>query len=148
MARLLVAGVLVIVAVVVAYVIERRRAVDAPTQPTWTVPRQLDRADFARPDAPWLVAVFTSATCDSCHGTIEKALVVACDEVAVDDVEVSARKHTHERYGIDAVPTIVVADAAGVVRASFVGPPTATDLWAAVAEVRYPGSSPEPHLGQ
>jgi len=148
MARLVVAGILVVVAIVVAFVVERRRAADAPTQPTWTVPRQLDRTEFARPDAPWLVAVFTSATCDSCKGTIDKALVVACDEVAVDDVEVTARKQTHDRYGIDAVPTIVIADADGVVRASFVGPPTATDLWAAIAEVRYPGSSPEPHLGQ
>jgi hypothetical protein len=62
--------------------------------------------------------------------------------VAVDDVEVTARRDVHERYGIEAVPTIVVADADGVVRASFVGPPTATDLWAAVAEVREPGSAP------
>lgn len=148
MSRVVVAAVLVVVAVVVAFVIDRRRAADAPTQPTWTVPRQLDRDDFARPDAPWLVAVFTSSTCNSCRGTMEKALVLACDDVAVDEVEVAARKQTHERYGIDAVPTIVVADAAGVVRASFVGPPTATDLWAAVAEVRYPGSSPEPDLGR
>ena len=148
MARFVVAAVLVVVAVAVAFVIERRRSADAPTQPTWTVPTQLDRAEFARPEAPWLVAVFTSATCDSCHGTIEKALVLACADVAVDDVEVTARKQTHERYGIDAVPTIVIADGHGVVRASFVGPPTATDLWAAVAEARYPGSSPEPDLGR
>ena len=147
MARFVVAAVLVVVAVAVAFVIERRRSADAPTQPTWTVPTQLDRAEFARPEAPWLVAVFTSATCDSCHGTIEKALVLARADVAVDDVEVTARKQTHERYGIDAVPTIVIADGHGVVRASFVGPPTATDLWAAVAEARYPGSSPEPDLG-
>jgi len=40
-----------------------------------------------------------------------------------------------------------VADAAGVVRAAFVGPATATDLWAAVAEARQPGTSPEPDLG-
>src|SRR5688572_14502303 len=114
MERLVVAAVLVAVAVVIALVIERRRVADAPTQATWTVPSQLDRADFARPDAPWLVAVFTSATCDSCQGTIEKALVLACDEVAVDDCEVTVRKHTHDRYGIDAVPTTVIADAEGV----------------------------------
>jgi hypothetical protein len=35
-----------------------------------------------------------------------------------------------------------VADAEGAVRASFVGPATATDLWAAVAELRDPGSVP------
>jgi hypothetical protein len=37
---------------------------------------------------------------------------------------------------------VVVADAAGVVRAGFVGPPTATDLWATVAELREPGAVP------
>ena len=147
MTRVVVALFLVAVAVVVAMLLDRRRP-DAPTPAVWTVPPQLDRADFAGAGLPGLVAVFTSSTCDSCRGTFAKAAVLACDEVAVDEVEVTARKDLHERYGIDAVPTTVVADAEGVVRASFVGPPTATDLWAAVAEVRYPGSSPEPHLGQ
>jgi hypothetical protein len=147
MERILVAGVLVLAAVVVAVVVDRRQRRDAPTQPQFRVPAQLDRADFERPDAPWLVAVFTSATCDSCRGTAEKAFVLACDEVAVVEVEVSTAKDLHDRYGIDAVPTVVVAGADGVVRASFLGPATATDLWAAVAEVRFPGSSPEPHLG-
>lgn len=139
---MVVAGVLVVLAVVVAVLLERRRP-DAPTAPRWAVPAQLDRADFARPDAPWLVAVFTSATCDTCAGTAAKAAVLASDDVAVDEVEVGARGEVHRRYGIDAVPLLVVADSAGVVRASFVGPPTATDLWAAVAEVREPGSTPE-----
>jgi hypothetical protein len=146
--RAVVAIVLVAIAVVVAVVLDRRHKSDAPTQAAWTVPGQLDRSDFARPDAPWLVAVFTSATCGSCASTWGKAKVLACDDVAVEELEVGARKDVHDRYGIDAVPTLVVADAEGVVKASFVGPVTATDLWAAVAEVRYPGSSPEPHLGQ
>jgi hypothetical protein len=54
----------------------------------------------------------------------------------------------HQKYKVDAVPIAVIADRDGVVRASFVGPMSATDLWAAVAEVRDPGSSPEPRLGQ
>jgi hypothetical protein len=33
------------------------------------------------------------------------------------------------------------------VRRAFVGAFTATDLWAAVAELRSPGSTPEPDLG-
>ncbi len=41
----------------------------------------------------------------------------------------------------------VVADAEGVVRRAFVGAFTATDLWAAVAESRAPGASPEPSIG-
>jgi hypothetical protein len=148
MERLLVAVVLVVVAVVIAIVVDRRQRRDQPTQPQYRVPAQLDRSDFGAPDAAWLVAVFTSATCDSCRGTFEKATVLDCDEVAVVEIEVTERKELHERYGIDAVPTVVVADREGVVRASFLGPPTATDLWAAVAEVRFPGSSPEPHLGR
>ena len=35
-----------------------------------------------------------------------------------------------------------------LVRAGFVGAFTATDLWAAVAEARAPGSTPEPELGR
>ena len=146
MERLLVALAVIVVAVLVAVVVDRRRP-DPPTAPRWAVPTQLDRADFARPDAPWLVAVFTSATCDACAGTAAKAAVLDCGDVAVDEVEVGRRGDVHRRYAVDAVPMVVVADGEGVVRASFVGPPTATDLWAAVAELRDPGSSPEPHLG-
>jgi hypothetical protein len=54
----------------------------------------------------------------------------------------------HRKYDIQAVPLVVVADAEGVVGAGFVGPASATDLWAAVAELRQPGSSPEPDLGR
>ncbi len=51
MERALVAVVLVAVAVVIALVLQRRRP-DAPTQPTWTVPAQVDRDDFASPGRP------------------------------------------------------------------------------------------------
>lgn len=142
MERVLIAAVLVAVAVVVAVVLERRGRRDAPTTPRWAVPSQLDRGDFAGPSAPWLVTVWTSATCDACAGTAAKAAVLASDEVAVDVIEVSTRGDLHDRYGIDAVPLVAVADSEGVVRASFVGPPTATDLWATLAELRQPGSTP------
>ena len=135
MERLLIVVALVAVALLVARLIERRRP-DAPTQPQWSVPSQLDRADFDRPAAPWLVAVFTSATCLSCAKARADAAVLDSEQVVVQEVELAVRADLHRRYAIDAVPTIVVADADGVVRASFLGPPTATDLWAAVAEVR------------
>lgn len=141
---------IVVVALVIAAVVRRHRP-DPPSQPstsTYEVPAQLDRADFDRGDAPWLVAVFTSASCGTCAGVRAKAAVLESSEVAVVDVEYGAAKALHERYGIDAVPTLVVADHHGVVRCSFVGPMTATDLWAAVAEVRQPGATPEPHLGR
>jgi hypothetical protein len=77
-----------------------------------------------------------------CAQVVAKAQVLECADVAVDDVEYSADRALHERYSIDAVPTLVVADAQGVVVTSFLGPMTATDLWAAVAEAREPGSTP------
>jgi len=152
MERAVVAVVIVVAAAGLAAVLRRRRH-DVPTQGTgartvWPVPVQLDRTDFVGPGVPWLVAVFSSTTCLSCAEAVAKAQVLACGDVAVDDVAVETRRDVHARYGIEAVPTIVVADADGVVRASFVGPPSATDLWAAVAEARQPGSSPEPDLGR
>lgn len=146
MDRLVLALALAAVAVVVALLL-RRRAPEPPTQGGYQVPTQLDRRDFDRPDAPWLVVVFTSETCQSCEKAIQKAAVLASDDVVVQDVSWQRRKDLHERYRIEAAPTIVVADEDGVVKAAFAGTPSATDLWAAVAEVREPGSSPEPHLG-
>jgi len=133
--RLALALALVVVAVAVAALLERRRP-DAPTQSSWSVPAQLDRDDFVRPDAPWLVVVFSSATCDSCRDSVAKAAALESADVAVEDVEVGASPDRHRRYAIDAVPVVVVADASGVVRSSFVGPPTAAELWAALAAVR------------
>jgi hypothetical protein len=146
-ARLLLAAAIVAVVALAAAWLRRRSRPGAPTQPAWTAPAQLDRADFARPVAPWLVVVFSSATCHSCADMVRKAGALASTAVAVEEVEARARPDLHRRYGIDAVPITVVADAAGVVKAAFVGPATATDLWAAVAEARGPGSSPEPELG-
>lgn len=147
MERFLIAGVLILVAVAVAAVL-RRRQPEPPTQPTWDAPTQLDRGDFAGTDVPWLVAVFTSATCDSCAAAVAKAEVLRSADVAVQVIPWQDHRDLHGRYHIEAVPTIVIAGTDGAVRASFVGTPTATDLWAAVAEIREPGSSPEPDLGR
>ena len=147
MERLLIAALLVVAAVVVSRLLDRRRPA-APTQPRWSAPSQLDRADFERDEVPWLVVVFTSATCDTCRDATAKAAVLASAEVAYQEVAWQEHKDLHDRYAIDVVPTTVMADAEGVVRASFVGPATATDLWAALAEARHPGTSPEPDLGR
>jgi hypothetical protein len=135
MERLLIVAAVVAFAAGVAVVLRRRRP-EPPTQGRWPVPTQLDRADFDRPDAPWLVVVFSSTTCLSCADAVEKAEVLAGAEVAVQEVDVGARPDVHRRYGIDAVPVTTVADRDGVVRASFVGAPSATDLWAAMARLR------------
>lgn len=132
-----------VVAVVVAMFVQRRQPPAVPAETGYHVPAQLHRPDFERPDAEWLVVVFTSATCSSCAGMWEKARQLESDAVAVQEVEVSARKDLHDRYAIDGVPITLVADVEGVVRATFLGPATATDVWAALAELRDPGSVPE-----
>jgi hypothetical protein len=144
MERLVIAAVLVVVAVIVAVVLQRRKPAP-PSDSDWNIPVQLDRQDFRRPDAPWLVAVFTSATCDTCAGVYGKAVHLDAGEsgpVCVQEIEVATEPELHRRYGIDAVPLVLIADADGVVVKNFLGPMTATDLWAAVAEAREPGSTP------
>lgn len=135
MTRVLIAAAIVVVAVAVALVVKRRRP-DPPTQAAGVVPAQVDRADFARPEAPWLVAVFTSATCHTCADVAAKAAVLASDEVAVAEVPYDEAREVHRRYRIDAVPTLLLADAHGVVRASALGPVAAQDLWSMVADAR------------
>ncbi len=147
MTRLVIAGALVAVALVVAWFLQRRRPAPPPRD-VYPVPRQLDRSDFPRPDAPWLVALFSSTTCDSCAGLAVKVAALESSEVAVCDVEFHRHRDLHRRYEISGIPMTLVADADGVVRAAFVGSVTATDMWAAVAEARRPGSSPEPDLGR
>lgn len=134
--------VLAVVAVAAAAILRRTGSDPPELGPSWRVPAQLDRGDFTRPDAPWLVAVFSSATCLACQGTWEKARLLESDEVAVQELEAIAHKDVHDRYGVDAVPLVLVADADGAVRRHFVGPPTATDLWAALADLREPGTVP------
>ena len=144
--RLVLAGALLAVALVVAWLLQRRRPAPPPRD-VYPVPRQLDRSDFPRADAPWLVALFSSTTCEGCAGLAEKVAVLESDEVAVCDIDFEAERELHRRYEISGIPMTLIAGADGVVRAAFVGAVTATDLWAAVAECRDPGASPEPHLG-
>ncbi len=145
-ARLVLAAVLLVAALGVAWVLQRRRPAPPPRD-VYPVPRQLDRGDFPRPDAPWLVALFSSTTCEGCAGLADKVAVLESGAVAVCDVDFEAERELHRRYDIAGIPMTLVADGEGIVRAAFVGSITATDLWATVAECRHPGTSPEPELG-
>lgn len=143
MERLLLVAVIAAAAVLVAVLLQRRQRPSAPIAAGYNVPGRVDRKDFDQPETPWLVVVFTAATCVTCADVLAKAQhLEAGDTVAVQEVEASARRDLHERYRINGVPTTVVVDAAGVVGASFLGPVTATDLWASVAELREPGTLP------
>jgi hypothetical protein len=140
-------GIVVAVAAVgVAWWLRRRGPV-APPRDAYPVPRQVSRADFVRPDAPWLIAYFSAATCASCAGLGPKVAALESRSVATCELPFETRRELHDRYRIEAIPMVLVVDAGGVVCRAFVGATTATDLWAAVAEVRSPGSTPEADLG-
>jgi hypothetical protein len=131
------------VAGVVAVLLRRRRPVPLDVREQWSVPTVVDRTDFERPEAPWLVVAFTSATCHSCAEVWSRTGLLASEEVAVQEVEAKADEALHVRYRIDAVPLVIVADAQGSVRTHFLGPFPAAELWGALAELRQPGSVPE-----
>ena len=135
MIRFVIVGVVVVIALL-ANLWQRKRQVDAPTQGASEVPSQIDRSDFVRPDAPWIVLAFTSATCQTCSDIERKVRVLETNSVAIQILEYTAERDLHERYKIDAVPTVLMADANGVVQANFLGPVSATDLWAALARAR------------
>lgn len=136
--------VVVLVVVLVGLLVARlaRRPTPTAVPVTFEAPEWLDRADFGSPETPWLVVVFTSATCHTCAEVWSKASVLASDSVTVQEAEVAEAPELHRRYGIAGVPITAVADHEGRVQASFVGPVSATHLWAALAELRSPGSLP------
>jgi hypothetical protein len=134
--RLVIAGAVFAIALAVAWGLNRNRRSAPPTRDRSLVPQQLDRADFPRPDAPWLVVLFTSTHCESCEGLVDKAAPLESADVAVAEVEYTAHRDVHRRYRIEAAPITVVADAHGVTHASFVGAFDAAELWAAVAALR------------
>ncbi len=123
--RLVVALIVVVAALVVARLLERRRPAP-PTRDAYPVPAQLDRADFPRPEAPWLFVLFSSRTCDSCGPMVSRVCSLESVSVATVQVEAKADKALHDRYRIEGVPMVVLADADGVVRAGFVG---SVDTW-------------------
>jgi thioredoxin-related protein len=128
----LVAGI-VIAAGLVAALLERRRVRrPAPAPVSESAPRQVDRADFARPTASWLVLLFSSQSCESCAAMAERIVPLESDAVAVDEVDYAGRRDLHEKYRIEAVPVVGVYDALGVARFRFAGPVPAEHIWSAV----------------
>ncbi|HET8929661.1 MAG TPA: thioredoxin family protein [Acidimicrobiales bacterium] len=130
MIEFVVAAAIVIAGIGVAAVIRRRDAGQMAQGRRWSVPAQLERRDFADPEADRLVVVFSSDTCDVCAQTWQQVneLVTPASGTAVDRVSYQDRSDLHDRYGIAAVPTLLVADGEGVVQRSFVGPPDAAEL--------------------
>jgi hypothetical protein len=133
--RLILAVLVIVAAIVIARQLERRRPAP-PTRDAYPVPAQLDRLDFPRPDAPWLYVLFSSRTCDSCAVMVGRVCALESDSVATVQVEAKVDKALHDRYRIEGVPMVVLADADGVVRAGFVGAVDTWELEEALAEAQ------------
>lgn len=128
MSQVVIALVIIVAGLVVAILIRRRDSGSMAHGERWSVPAQLERSDFDGQDAERLVVVFSSATCDACARTWERVNAHVGPDTAVTEVSYQERRDLHDRYGIDAVPTLVVADREGIVLASFVGPPGEDEL--------------------
>ncbi len=124
----------VVVIAIAAAQAARRRSPDAPSTPAAAAPAQLDRGDFDLPEREWLLVLFSSATCLSCADARATVAPVDLPTVVVQEAPLETHKGVHQRYRIDAVPMVVLADREGVVRWSSVGPPTADDVARALAE--------------
>ncbi|MDG2111026.1 MAG: hypothetical protein P8N02_00240 [Actinomycetota bacterium] len=130
----MIAAVLVVVAVVVAMVLERRRAEVPFTVRRGAVPSRVRPEDVGLEAGPSIV-VFTEASCNSCQSAIRLVRGPAGADLPVADVEFGEAKGLHEQFGIDTVPTTVVVHHDGVVAAGWTGKIDPGDLALALAEV-------------
>lgn len=121
MTRLLLLVVLVLIAIVIAALLQRRRP-EPPSAPSYRAPSQIDRSEFAGTIGTPLVVVFGSATCNTCPVVWDEVRGHERTGLDVERIDVQDDPTRHRRYRIDGVPTTLVVDGDGVVRASFFGP--------------------------
>ena len=143
MDRLLVLAVVAALAGLVAVLLPRWRP-GGPVATGWSVPGHLERAAFAKPAVPWLVAVFSSTDCAACALVVTEAYSLASALVVVQEVPAESAGDLHDRYEIDAVPMLVVADEDGLVRAHHLGPSAPGELQAVLEGARSSHSVDEP----
>src|SRR3546814_19880734 len=108
MELVLIAVALAGVAIGIAWALQRGQKPEAPVRTGYAIPAQLDRADLARPAVPWLVVVFTSATCDACASVWDTDRPLVSDAMAVQAVEYVTDRELHDRYSLEAVPTTLI----------------------------------------
>ena len=143
MDRLLVLVMVAALAGLVAVLLQRWRP-GGPVATGWSVPGHLDRSDFAKPDVPWLVAVFSSTDCATCTSMVSEAHSLAATQVVVQEVPAESAGDLHARYRVDVVPMLVVADEDGLVRAHHLGPSAPGELQAVLEGARSSRSQEKP----
>ena len=143
MDRLLVLAVVAALAGLLAVLLQRWRP-GGPVATGWSVPGRLDRADFAKPDVPWLVAVFSSTNCATCASMVSEAHSLASALVVVQEVPAESAGDLHARYRVDVVPMLVVADEDGLVWSHHLGPSAPGELQAVLEGARSSRSHEKP----
>ena len=132
----------ILIGVALSWWASRAKVALGPTLVDQEAPSTVEVADFTAERFEVLVVVFSSATCDGCHGVLARASVLMSEQVVVVECEHGESPKLHRKYGITAVPTTVLVTPDGHVARDFVGDVTSTHLWGAVAEIRSPGSAP------
>lgn len=141
MERLAIAAVLIVVAIVVAWLAQRRRGASATAVPRSELPPAVDLAAVGVAGGPALV-VFTEETCRTCAAALAVVRGPAGAGLPVAEVPFGAERELHRQHGIDTVPTTVVTDVGGQVIDGWVGSVDLSGLTAALAQVlRRPESS-------
>ena len=135
MERLAIAAVLVLVALVVAFAIQRQRRSAAASLPHSSLPATVDLASLGIAAGPAIV-VFTEETCRTCAAAVAAVRGPAGAGVPVAEVPFASERDLHSDHGIDTVPTTVVTDADGQVVDGWIGRVDAAELTAALAHVQ------------
>ncbi len=135
MERLAIAAALVVIALAVAFVAQRRSGAGASGVPHSSVPSSVDLSSLGIDNGPAIV-VFTEETCRTCAAAIAAVRGPAGKGLPVTEVPFVAERELHRRHGIDTVPTTVVADFDGQVVDGWIGQVDVSGLAAALAQVR------------
>lgn len=147
MERLVIAVVLVVVAIGVAFVAQRRRgSVFAAVQRS-ELPPAVDLVAVGVSRGPAFV-VFTEETCRTCAAALGVVRGPAGAGLHVAEVPFGAAQELHRLHGIDTVPTTVVTDADGQVIDGWVGRVDLSGLAVALAQVVPRSEPPESPEGQ
>ncbi len=121
-------------AVLVAYSVNRRRT-DSPSVPQSSLPVQIDRRDFEKPEKKWLLAFFSSESCSSCRTVRNLLKNIQANTIHIQEINFPKDRELHTRYGIDSVPIILIIDSDGVVTWSFAGTPSSALISDAISNL-------------
>lgn len=128
---------IVVIAVLAVLLFSARRKAEETKPTSYDLPSVIEVGDI-NDTATVHVLMFSSTSCEGCSGVWDKAKVLESKEVEVLNISYQDEqgKKLHEKYQIEAVPSLLITDKQGNTLKAFMGSVTATDLWAAVAEAR------------